>query len=286
MPVFIIIIVLLLISGGVYIYNYEKAEAPVVNEENIKVNDTEIVGNKENLVSFSVKAGDSVSGVLSLTGTIQNAYFFEGNIIIKLLDENQNVLKSGFGMATTEWTTSGPVSFNSSIDSTGLSGPGFILIQNDDPSDGEGWPDKKILIPVIFNNINEKIMSINLYFPNNILNPESFDCSLVYPVTRIIPYTKAVASATLDELIKGPTKEEEKNGYFGIIPEGTKVNSIKIVDGVLFVDFSKEAESGGGSCGQAAKVSSITETLSQFPTVKSIKISINGNSDSSEIFQP
>ena len=153
-------------------------------------------------------------------------------------------------------------------------------------SENVGLDNQQEVAPIDTTNPNQKTMSVKLYFPNRTFNPEIFDCSLVYSVNRVIPYTQAVAAATLAELIKGPTAEEQKNGYFGTIPEGTKVNSIKIVNGFLFVDFNKEAESGGGSCGQAAKGSSIVKTLTQFSTVKSIQMSVEGNSNPSEIFQP
>jgi hypothetical protein len=284
-PVIVAIIAVLIIVLGVYIYSNKKVEAPIASSNNdIKIKDIEILGNKEDLVSLSVKEGESVSGILDITGAVKNAYFFEGNIIVGLLDANQNILKSGNGIATTDWMTTNPVSFTSKIDTTGLSGEGYILIQNDDPSGGEGGPAKKILIPVVFDNSSQKMMSVKLYFPNNILNPEMIDCSLVYPVSRMIGETKGVASATINELLKGPTDEEKKNGYFSSIPVETKVNSIKIENGILSVDFSKEAEYGGGSCAQAAKARSIVKTLTQFSTVKNVKLSIEGNTE--DIFQP
>lgn len=143
--VILAVVLILVIFGGIYLYTSKKADAPIIEENNL-----EILGNKEDLVSFSVKPRDTVSGVLNLSGSVKNAYFFEANIVIKLLDQNQNVLKEGNGMATTDWMTVEPVSFTSTIDATGLSGKGFILIQNDDPSDGEGGPAKKIMIPVVF----------------------------------------------------------------------------------------------------------------------------------------
>jgi hypothetical protein len=296
-PVLLGVIALLIIGGGVYLYKNKKVEAPIVaNEsENVGLDNQQevafvagekILGNKEDLVSFSVKAGDTVSGLLKLSGIIKNGYFFEGNIEIHLLDSNQKILRSGNGMSTTEWTTAGPVSFNSTIDSLGISGPGFIMIRQDDPSGGEGGPAKKILIPVVFNNLKQDTMSIKLYFSNRIYNPEMLDCRLVYPVTRIIPKTQAVAEASLNELIKGPTAEEIKLGYVGVIPEGTKVNSIKIVDGVLSVDFNKNIENNFASCSGTTRMTAIGNTLKQFSTIKSIKYSVAGNSNPNEILQP
>lgn len=276
------IIASLIIGLSFYFYNNKN----LVLNERINLEKVGIIGNKEDLVSLSVNPGDTVSGIIDLSGSIKNAYFFEGNIKIKLLDSNQNVLKSGFGTAKTDWMTVEPVSFSSLIDSTELSGPGYILIQKDDPSDGEGGPAKKILIPVFFGNENHNTMSIKLYFTNNILNPDMIDCSLVYPVSRTITDTKAVATATLKELIKGPTEKEKNDGYFGNIPVGTEVNSIKMVGDVLHIDFNEIVVGGGGSCGQVAKFNSLFTTLKQFPTIKDIQMTVNGKGNTEDIFQP
>ena len=108
-----------------------------------------ISGNKEDLISFSVAPGDEVSGVLNFSGTVQNGYFFEGNIGINILDQNKKLLKAGNAMATTDWMTSEPVSFGGTIDLTGLPpGPGYLQIANDNAS---GLPenDKFIYIPIV-----------------------------------------------------------------------------------------------------------------------------------------
>ncbi len=133
---------------------------------------------------------------------------------------------------------------------------------------------------------NQKTMSIKLYFANNILNPEMLDCGLMYPVYRVIPETKGVASATLSELLKGPTEEEKKNGYFSSIPVGTKVNSIKMVGDTLYIDFNEMVMGGGGSCGQMAKYNSFMTTLKQFPSIKDVKMTVDGKGNTEDIFQP
>lgn len=133
---------------------------------------------------------------------------------------------------------------------------------------------------------NKETMSIKLYFGNRIYNPEMLDCRLVYPVTRIIPYTQSVATATLNELIKGPTTEEGKKGYFSSIPDGTKVNSVKMLGDTLYIDFNEVAAGGGGSCGQALKGNSINTTLRQFSTIKNIEMTINGKGETADLFQP
>ncbi len=126
--------------------------AEIEKDQDSNQSNNEILGNKENLISFSVKPGQVVSGKMEVTGSISGGYFFEANVLINILDANKNILRKGYGTATTDWMTSDPVSFTASIDFTGLNkGNAYIEIQNDDPSDGEGGPAKKILIPVIIN---------------------------------------------------------------------------------------------------------------------------------------
>lgn len=107
-------------------------------------------GDTSNLVSVSILPGQTVSGMLVITGTLKGAYFFEANAIGQVLDANKNVLKSFPLAATTDWMTAGPVSFSGAMDLTGVpAGKGYIRIHNDNPS-GEPVNDRFIDIPVVF----------------------------------------------------------------------------------------------------------------------------------------
>ncbi|MFZ2072793.1 MAG: Gmad2 immunoglobulin-like domain-containing protein, partial [Minisyncoccia bacterium] len=108
-----------------------------------------VLGNKSDLVSFSIAPGASVSGVMSASGSVRGAYFFEGNIVVRILGVNKAVLRTTYGTATSAWMTTDPVTFNTTLDFTGLTtGPGYVELHNDNAS---GLPenDKSILIPVI-----------------------------------------------------------------------------------------------------------------------------------------
>jgi len=147
--VFIVVIIILLII--IILFATKKADAPVINnnENNTPVVNTKILGNDKDLVSFSVNPGEKVSGILNVIGSVKGGYFFEANILINILDSNKNVLKNGYAMATTDWMTAEPVSFEGSIDFTGLpKGRAYIEIHNDNPSDIRE-NDKSILIPII-----------------------------------------------------------------------------------------------------------------------------------------
>ncbi len=105
-----------------------------------------------------------------------------------------------------------------------------------------------------------------------------------FPVTRYIPKTSQVAKATLEVLLLGLSDTEMDSGYFNELPVGSKLKSLSIVDGEARPDFTGRIQAGGGSSSMGIRVEQITKTLLQFPTVKTVKISVEGSS--SDIFQP
>lgn len=109
-----------------------------------------MTGRTEDLLSFSIAPGAKMpKGILSYRGEIKGGWFFEGNILINILDQNKKILKSSNGIAKSEWMTSGPVSFEGNIDFTGLpAGLGYFEIKNDNAS-GIPENDKSILIPIV-----------------------------------------------------------------------------------------------------------------------------------------
>ncbi|GEM_PF-362471 len=120
-------------------------------------------------------------------------------------------------------------------------------------------------------------MAVQVFFSNNVFDPNVMECNRTYPVFRIIPRTSAVGRASLEELLKGPTAEENAQGYLTSLNDGARVNSLSIRDGVAYVDFDARLEEGaGGSCRVAAIRSQITNTLKQFSTVKEVVISVEG----------
>lgn len=127
--------------------------------------------------------------------------------------------------------------------------------------------------------------SVQVFFPNNIKDPEMMDCSKVYPVTRSIEQTEQVARAALEELFKGPTSQEKTDGYFTSINAGVKIQKLTIENETAKVDFDEQLEfQVGGSCRTASIRSQIRETLEQFSTVKNVIISIDGRTE--DILQP
>jgi len=130
----------------------------------------------------------------------------------------------------------------------------------------------------------EETITVQAFFNNNMLDPE-FTCTKVFPVERVIPKTQAVGRAALEELLKGPTGPEKEESFSTSINPGVKIQSLVIENGVAKVDFDEQLEfQVGGSCRVSAIRAQITETLKQFPTVKTVVISINGRTE--DILQP
>lgn len=135
-----------------YLPNSKNKNAVVVIDKTIPIvkNKGQILGNKDDLVAFSIAPNTKVHGIVSYRGIVKGGYFFEANILVNVLDSNKNVLLKSNGVAKDDWMTAGPVNFEGNIDFTNLKkGPAYIEIQNDDPSGGEGGPAKKIQIPII-----------------------------------------------------------------------------------------------------------------------------------------
>ena len=92
-----------------------------------------------------------------------------------------------------------------------------------------------------------------------------------------VPKTQAVATAAMNALLSGSAVQ--RDGYQRIssaIPAGTKLLGLTIRDGVATVDLSGEFASGGGSASSQYRLAQVTYTLTQFPTVSSVRFMVDG----------
>jgi len=99
-----------------------------------------------------------------------------------------------------------------------------------------------------------------------------------------VPRTVAVAEAALRALLDGPSAEERRNGFGTEIPARTRLRDITITDGHAVADFSADLNHTAGSCSVTAARAEIERTLRQFPTVRSVTITING--EAKGVLQP
>jgi hypothetical protein len=139
--VLVLVVVILFLSKK---YNPEKVMAP---DKPLP----QVLGEQEDFLGFSIIPRSEVSGKIEALGEIQGNYFFEGNVGITIIDASGKELRRTYGIATSDWMTTGPVTFMTSLDFTDLpAGPSYIKIIQEDPSGGEsGKVPKQILIPVI-----------------------------------------------------------------------------------------------------------------------------------------
>lgn len=120
-------------------------------------------------------------------------------------------------------------------------------------------------------NSDDQAMTITVYFAKS----EPTDIAIV-PVERTIPKTKAVATAAIQELLKGPTETEKALGLSTAINSDTILNYVKIDNGIATVDFNDRFDfQMGGSARVMAINQQILKTLTQFTTISDIIITIN-----------
>ncbi len=153
-----------------------------------------------------------------------------------------------------------------------------------------------ILYFIFQDDINQKVapktpvptvetMVVKAYFQNSVSDPALLDCSNVYAVSRTVPKSVEVARVSLEELLEGPSIDEVTAGYVSSINPGTLLNSIRIEEGVAYVDFSSVlGQAVAGSCRVQSIRAQIDRTLLQLPTVTSVVISIEGETEG--ILQP
>lgn len=152
--VLLLILIILMIVALRFMYKNNETYMPYLSEDQeMEIPENPILGNRDDLVFLSIVPNTKVSGVLNLEGEVKGGYFFEGNILVNILDKDKNILREEHGTATTDWMTVEPVSFTAKIDLSGLEkGTAYLEIKQDDPSGGEsGKPIKSILIPIIIN---------------------------------------------------------------------------------------------------------------------------------------
>ncbi len=242
--------------------------------------------NGQDIEVFSPKADEEISTPLEIQGTVFGNGWngFEGQVgTVKLLDSEGNKLAEGVLKATTDWTKP-PVRFQSTLNFISLNmDSGTLFFSNENPSDLP-QNSRQFVVPVKITKTVAGTLQVKLYFNNNSIDPE-YACKNVLPVDRGISETKGVARATLDELLKGPTRQEILDGFFTSINSDVKIQKLSIEDNVAKVDFDSNLEKNvGGSCRTTAIKNQITQTLLQFKTIQSVIISINGKSGG--ILQP
>lgn len=124
----------------------------------------------------------------------------------------------------------------------------------------------------------ERTVKITLYFGDKkaIESGDPTELGYVTPVVRELPHTTAVLRLALQELIRGPLPGE--GDLVRTVPATTKILDVKVEDGIAYIDFSSEliADSPGGTLGGAYLIQSLIYTATEFPTVKTVLVTVKG----------
>ncbi|OGZ27431.1 MAG: hypothetical protein A2365_03070 [Candidatus Nealsonbacteria bacterium RIFOXYB1_FULL_40_15] len=119
----------------------------------------------------------------------------------------------------------------------------------------------------------EDIETLALYFGNSRKMDLPIDCGWVYPVEREVKEKSERSS--LEELLGGPSGEEEKNGYFSAIKKGVQLEEFLIDGKTAKIRLSSDPMPDlGGLCSKAMIKSQIEQTLKQFPGIEDIEITV------------
>lgn len=87
---------------------------------------------------------------------------------------------------------------------------------------------------------------------------------------------KNILYTALDNLIKGPSQQERDKGYITAVPAGLKVRGIAIRGKIAEIDFNGSIEEGAAGDILLKRVQQIVYTATQFDSIESVIIKING----------
>lgn len=228
------------------------------------------VPSSQNLMVASPASGATVTSPLVVSGF---GRVFEQTFNWRVKDAAGTVLDQGIAMTDArEVGWFGPFTFEVFLPA--MTETAFTLeVLDYSAKDGS----EQDLVSVPLNLLSADTSTFKVYFGKP--SSGSFDCSLVFPVTRTVAETAAIGRASIAELLKGPTAEERAQGYSTSIPTYAALNSLVISDRVAKADFTSGLNPGGGSCLVTAIRSQIENTIIQFDTVDRVVISVEGDSD-------
>ncbi|MGH2995096.1 MAG: Gmad2 immunoglobulin-like domain-containing protein [Gaiellaceae bacterium] len=85
-----------------------------------------------------------------------------------------------------------------------------------------------------------------------------------------------IGSAAVEAVLTGPSEFEQDYGLTTSVPQGTELLGLTIDDAIATVDLTSEFEEGGGTLSMQMRLAQVVYTLTQFPTVKGVVFSLDG----------
>ena len=88
---------------------------------------------------------------------------------------------------------------------------------------------------------------------------------------------RGVAAAALRAVLDGPNGRELAAGLTTAVPRNTQLLDLTVADGLARVDLSGRFREGEGAPATRERLAQVVYTLTQFPTVKSVRVRIDGH---------
>lgn len=111
--------------------------------------------------------------------------------------------------------------------------------------------------------------TVTLYFSN-----ESGD-GLVKEVREEVYYSSNMSTDKLimEQLLDGP----QINGARAVIPQGTHIVNVSVVDGVCYVNLDDNFRNQDYAVNEAVVIYAIVDSLTEVPSISKVQISVNGD---------
>ena len=96
-------------------------------------------------------------------------------------------------------------------------------------------------------------------------------------IVRPVYYIDSPLTDTLKSLLQGLSADDVRSGLLSLVPEGTELRGIAIREGTAYIDFNESFRfnSFGGE-GYKSQLQQIVYTATEFQTVKSVQVLVNG----------
>ncbi|GEM_PF-1905520 len=131
-------------------------------------------------------------------------------------------------------------------------------------------------------------MEVKIFFANSEKDPQEEKPDITYPITLTFKSEapEEIARKMLEQLITGPAEPYKKQGYYTALDPATKINSVKIENETIHLDFNNKINEGGGSCIMDQRRSQIEHTFLNMPGIKIRKVAISVNGNTENVLQP
>ncbi|MHB1005265.1 MAG: Gmad2 immunoglobulin-like domain-containing protein [Chloroflexota bacterium] len=257
---------------------------------------TPLGGLSQAIVLVEPKPQQEVRSPLRLSG---HARVYEGTVRFEVADSSGAVLGEGFTTATAGAPEVGYFAAELSFTPPARTTAGFVRIFSTDMRDGKRVSVVEVPVTLATGVATRvptvapatavattasasatRTLTLKAYFTKSTASDVQF-----VAVEHSAPYTAQMGTASLQELLKGPSADDKKAGLDTAIPSGVTLKGLRIENGTAYADFDQKLQQGvSGSVRTMSIRRQITMTLQQFSTVQKVVISIDGKTEG--ILQP